>query len=207
MLHKYISHFALGHTWASHVVRAGCVVSIVGVSVPMRALKSPHRIVSSCGWMPSNACSSWAVAWASVMSRFAKEDVGGKYTFAMFTRWLFGSLSLTCRQYSLPVVLSMCNEFRTNVARPPRAPTGRRFSTILYPFSRRGSACSAIQVSCKQRTSNSSYSRRDSSFRCESPRTFVLPTVIPSCCHRYIIFGWSFGKRRDPFVRLIAFAA
>ena len=136
------------------------------------------------------------------MARFAKEDAGGMYTFAMLTRWLFGSLSLTCRQYSFPVVLSIWSEFRTYVARPPLVPAGRRCSNILYPFSRRGSASLAIQVSCKQRTSNSSCSRIDISFRCDRPRTFVLPTVMPACCQRYIIFGFSFGKRRDPFVRL-----
>jgi hypothetical protein len=65
------------------------------------------------------------------MPLFASDEVGGRYTFAMFTRWLFGSLILIARQYSLPIVLSTCNEFRTYVASPPLVPTGRLYSISL----------------------------------------------------------------------------
>mgnify|MGYP000128380500 FL=1 len=139
------------------------------------------------------------------MPLFASDEVGGRYTFAMFTLWLFGSLILIARQYSLPIVLSTCNEFRTYVASPPLVPTGRLYSISLYPFSRGGSAGSAIHVSCMQRTSNSSCSRRATSLRYDRPRTLMLPTVIPEFCHLFMIFGLLLGKRLEPFVRLLNF--
>jgi hypothetical protein len=41
------SHLALGQIWVSQTLRGGWGMSRVGISVPVLALKSPHRIVSS----------------------------------------------------------------------------------------------------------------------------------------------------------------
>ena len=193
--------------WSSQVVRVGCIVSREGVSVPIRAFRSPHRSVSNCGWISSNASSSWAVAWASVMPRFASDEVGGRYTFAMFTRWLLGNLSLIVWQYSFPILFSTCSELRTYVASPPLVPFDRLYSISLYPCTTGGSAGSAIHVSCRQRTSNSSCSIMATSFRYERPLTFMLPTVIPYSFHLCMILGLLFGARLEPFVRLLDFDA
>ena len=81
-----ISHFACGHTWVSQAVRGGWFRSHDGTFVPILALKSPHTMVVSWGYWSSNMLSTWVVAWASVIFRQAKEEVGGMYTFAIFTR-------------------------------------------------------------------------------------------------------------------------
>ena len=33
----------------------------------------------------------------------------------------------------------------------------------------------------------------------------MLPTVIPTYCHLYVVLGLFVGRRLDPFVRLLAF--
>jgi hypothetical protein len=142
-----------------------------------------------------------------VIPRLANDEVGGRYTFAMFTRWLFGNLSFIVRQYSFPILFSTCSELRTYVASPPLVPLGRLYSISLYPCTTGGSAGSAIHVSCRQRTSNASCSIIATSFRYERPLTFMLPTVIPYSCHLCMILGLSLGMRLDPFVRLLDFVA
>jgi hypothetical protein len=156
LLQKESIHFARGHTKVSCEDRGGWSMSRDGVCVPILALKSPQTMVVSWGCTWSSTSSSWAVACYSVMLRRAREDVGGRYTFIIFTRWLFGRTSFMCRQYSLPVWLSTCRAFRMYVARPPLAPVERRCSRRVNPFIMGGGACSAIHVSWRHRTSNSS---------------------------------------------------
>ena len=165
MLQNAINHFARGHICISQVVRGGWIILRDGVNVPILVLKSPHTKVSSCGWRCSNTFSSWEVAWPSVMLRLVKEELGGRYTLAMFTRWLFGRRILVWRQNSFPDVDSTYMELHTYIARPPLVPIGRRYSKSLYPLSWGGSEYSAIHVSCRHKTSKSSWSMSSNSFR------------------------------------------
>jgi hypothetical protein len=178
-------------------------MSSVGISVPTLALKSPQMNVVSCGFSSSNTLSSREVAWVSVMARRARDEVGGRYTLTMLTRWLFGRISLVRRQYSLPNVDSIFRDFLMYVAIPPLVPCGRRCSTNVYPFISGGLACAAIQVSYRHRTSTSHCSSIATSFRYVSPRTFILPTVIPYCVHLCIILGLLLCLRLDPLFLFI----
>jgi hypothetical protein len=173
------------------------------MSVPTLAFRSPHIKVVSCGFSPSNTLSSREVAWVSVMSRRVNDDVGGRYTFTMLMRWLFGRISLVRRQYSLPNVDSTFNDFLMYVAMPPLVPCGRRCSTNVYPFISGGSACSATHVSYTHRTSTSCCSNIAMSLRYVSPRTFILPTVIPYVVHLCIILGLLLYLRLDPLFLFI----
>jgi hypothetical protein len=92
--------------WVSVAKRGGWSWSKFGVREWVLALKSPHTMVTCYGCSSSMTDSSYSTAWASVMPRRRREDVGGRYTFVMFTRWLVGSTSLVYNPYSLPVVNS-----------------------------------------------------------------------------------------------------
>ena len=140
-----------------------------------------------------------------MMARLAKDEVGGRYTLTILMHWLFGSIIFVRRQYSLPNVFSIFSDFLMYVARPPLVPCGWRCSNKVYPFISGGSACSATQVSYRQRMSTLRCSIIAMSFRYVSPRTFILPTVIPYCVHLCIILGLLFCLRLDPFVLLLVF--
>ena len=138
-----------------------------------------------------------------MMARRVRDEVGGRYAFTMLTLWLFGRISFVRRQYSLPNLDSIFSNFLIYVASPPLVPYGRRYSNTVYPFIAGGSACSAIQVSYKHRTSTSRCSNIAISFRYVSPLTFILPTVIPYYVHLYIIFGFVLYFRLEPLFLLI----
>lgn len=130
---KLINQGARVHMCVSAAYRLGCTWSINGTRVPMRALKSPQTNVVSWGCMASMTSARRVVAWVSDMSRRAREEVGGKYTFTTLRRWLFGSTILVSRPYSLPSWFSIWNDWRMNVAMPPRVPVCLRHSTTRYP--------------------------------------------------------------------------
>jgi hypothetical protein len=98
--------------WVSVAKRGGWSLSNIGVRLFILVLKSPHMIVVCYGYSCSMTCSSWATAWASVMSRRRRDDVGGRYTFVIFIRWLVGRMSLVYRPYSFPVVYSSLSDWR-----------------------------------------------------------------------------------------------
>jgi hypothetical protein len=184
----------------SLTVLGGCGVSSWGVSVPALALKLPHIIVVSWGWDRSMMSSIWAVAWASVMSLLFKDWVGGRYTFIMLTRLLFGSVSFTYWQHSFPCVCVMASYFLIYIAIPPLDPFFLRSSIRLYPASCGGIAVGAIQVSCMHKMSTSSYASRMYSFIYVSPRMFMLPTLMPFVIHVCSMEFALLLRLRDPFV-------
>ena len=173
------------------------------MSIPILALKSPHGNVISWGCSFSNTLSSREVASVSVMAQRAKDEVRGRYMLTMLTHWLFGRISLVRRQYSLPNLDSIFKDFLMYAASPPLVPCCRRCSNNVYPFIAGGSACSAIQVSYKHRTSTSRCSKIAISFRYVSPRMFILPTVIPYCTHLCIFLGSLLCLRLDPLFLFI----
>jgi hypothetical protein len=100
--------FARGHIYVSVTLRGGCSLSSSGVRFPNLVLKSPHTTDVCCGCIYSRTSCTCAVAWASVMSRRVRDEVGGKYTFVTFMRWLVGRTNLVYRPYSFPYVVSSC---------------------------------------------------------------------------------------------------
>lgn len=57
--------------------RGGCSESSSGVLLPIRALKSPHIYVVSCGCTVSSNVSTLDVAWTSCIFLLVSEVVGG----------------------------------------------------------------------------------------------------------------------------------
>ena len=109
--------------------------------------------------------SNCVVACSCDILRFSNEVVGGMYMFIIFIRWLFGSIILVCKAYSLPLDDSIYSGFLTYVAIHPRVLSGRRCSIIVKPSSIGGAAPSASHVSYKHMTSRSCYSNRRRSLR------------------------------------------
>ena len=115
----------------------------------------------------------------------------------MFTRWLLGRMIFVWMQYSFSSVASSCMDFQMYVARPTLVPFGRRCSSSAYPLNWGGSA---IHVSCRHRTSKSSYLSIANNFRYVSPCIFILPTEMPCFVYQCISLGFCPALRLDPFV-------
>jgi hypothetical protein len=118
-------------------------------------LKSPHTIVSSCGYSCSSMASTFSVACVSYMFLLISDGAGGKYTFTIFILWLFGNVILVCKAYSFPVTYSTYSYFFMYVAIPPLVPFFRRCSYKLYPSRAGIIVCSVNHVSYKHMMSRS----------------------------------------------------
>ena len=72
-----------------------------GMRFPILVFKSPHKIVVSCGCIPSRMSSIASVAFSSGMFLFVNNDVGGRYILITFMRSLLGNIIFVCIPYSL----------------------------------------------------------------------------------------------------------
>jgi hypothetical protein len=145
--------------------RGGCSISRLGVSLPIRLLKSPATTVINCGCARLIRSSNYYIIVSCDILRFCNDWYGGKYIFIILIRVLLGSNSLVNMPYSLFCVVSIFSGFRIKVATPPRVLFARLDSITVKPSRVRGAAPSAIHVSCRHTMSKSSYSNISNNFK------------------------------------------